>query len=448
MHKDYFTNLFEEYGDETAIIYKNNKSSYKDLHEGIRHNITLINDIGILSGDVVAIEGDFSPNSIALLFALINYKCIIVPINKNGNSDFSHLHEISKVQYVLSVDKNDITKSKKLCERVGNSYYNKLRDKQSPGLVLFSSGTSGEPKVAIHNFSALLEKFMVRRKSLRTINFLLFDHWGGLNTMFHILSNKGILISLTDRSPENVCRLIQNHKVQLLPVSPTFLNLLLVSKLYKKFNLKSLKVISYGTEPMPKTTLKHLNLIFPNVKLVQTYGLIELGVLHSKSKSQDSLWMKVGGDGYQTRIVDGILQIKAKSAMLGYLNAKSPFTDDGWFITGDEVLEKDGYIKVLGRKSEIINVGGEKVYPQEIENVILNLDEIDDVTVFGEKNPIMGNIVCANIKSSTKMDKKILINKIKKYCKQELLPFKVPIRINIDDKDHYGKRFKKLRSNI
>lgn len=448
MDKNYFISLFEDYGHETAIIYKNSRSSYKDLYEGIRHNITLIQDVGILSGDVVAIEGDFSPNSIALLFALINYQCIIVPINKNGKNDLRYLYEIAKVQYVFSVDKNDILKSKKLSKRVGNSYYKKLRDKDLPGLVLFSSGTSGEPKVAIHNFSALLEKFMVRRKSLRTVNFLLFDHWGGLNTMFHILSNKGVLISLIDRSPENVCRLIQNHKVQLLPVSPTFLNLLLVSKLYKKFNLKSLKVISYGTEPMPKTTLEHLNLKFPNVKLVQTYGLIELGVLHSKSKSQDSLWMKVGGDGYQTRIVDGILQIKAKSAMLGYLNAKSPFTDDGWFITGDEVLEKDGYIKVLGRKSEIINVGGEKVYPQEIENVILNLDEIDDVTVFGEKNPIMGNIVCANIKSSNKMDKKILINKIKKYCKQELLPFKVPIRINIDDKDHYGKRFKKLRSNI
>ena len=71
-----------------------------------------------------------------------------------------------------------------------------------------------------------------------------------------------------------------------------------------------------------------------------------LGVLRSKSKSNDSLWVKVGGDGYETRIVDGILQIKAESAMLGYLNAPSPFTDDGWFITGDEVLEKDGYIRI------------------------------------------------------------------------------------------------------
>ena len=81
------------------------------------------------------------------------------------------------------------------------------------------------------------------------------------------------------------------------------------------------------------------------------------------------------GDGYKTRVVDGLLEVKAKSAMLGYLNAPSPFTDDGWFKTGDSVLE-NGYYKILGRKSEIINVGGEKVYPQEVENIMLKMQEV------------------------------------------------------------------------
>ena len=99
-----------------------------------------------------------------------------------------------------------------------------------------------------------------------------------------------------------------------------------------------------------------LNKIFPQVKILQTYGLIELGVLRSKSKKNDSLWVKIGGEGYKTRIIDGILQIQARSAMLGYLNAPSPFTEDGWFKTGDTVEVDGEYIKILGRKSEIINV--------------------------------------------------------------------------------------------
>ena len=223
-------------------------------------------------------------------------------------------------------------------------------------MVLFTSGTSGKPKAAVHDFVNLLEKFKTRKKSFRTLNFLLFDHWGGLNTMFHTLSNGGAVLALKDRRPQTVCAFIEKHKIELLPASPTFLNLLLISEEYRKSDLSSLKLITYGTEPMPLSTLEKLVKIFPEVKFQQTYGLIELGVLRSKSKSDNSLWIKIGGEGYQTRISDGLLEIKAESAMLGYLNAESPFTEDGWFRTGDKVEVDGDYIKILGRKSEIINV--------------------------------------------------------------------------------------------
>src|SRR5947208_15436491 len=114
---------------------------------------------------------------------------------------------------------------------------------------------------------------------------------------------------------------------------------------------------------MPASTLTGLRKVFLHVEVRQTYGLIELGVLRAKSQSSDSLWVKVGGEGYDLRVVDGILHIKADSAMLGYLNAPSPFSEDGYFITGDRV-ELDGeYMRFLGRESELINVGGQKVFP-------------------------------------------------------------------------------------
>lgn len=94
--------------------------------------------------------------------------------------------------------------------------------------------------------------------------------------------------------------------------------------MYKKFDLSSLQTVTYGTEVMPESTLKRFHALYPNIKLQQTYGLSEVGILRSKSKSSDSLWVKVGGEGFETRIVDGLLEIKAKSAMLGYLNAPVP----------------------------------------------------------------------------------------------------------------------------
>ena len=191
--------------------------------------------------------------------------------------------------------------------------------------------------------------------------------------------------------------------------------------------------------------IKMKNIIFPNVKLLQTYGLIELGVMRSKSEKDDSLWVKVCGDGYTTRIIEGILQIKADSAMLGYLNATSPFTKDGYFITGDKVLQKGEYIKILGRESEIINVGGQKVYPQEVENIIQEIDNVAEVTVYGEKNMITGNIVCANIRLISDEDNMLFISRLKKSCRRLLQSFQVPVKVKIVAKEQYSERYKKSR---
>ena len=143
-----------------------------------------------------------------------------------------------------------------------------------------------------------------------------------------------------------------------------------------------------------------------------------------------------------------MLEIKAKSTMMGYLNAPSPFTEDGWFKTGDAVEVNGEYIKILGRKSEIINVGGEKVYPQEVENVIRELDDIVDVTVFGEKNPIIGNIVCAKILLNSEKNKKQFEKKLKQYCSKKLKKYMVPVKLIFTKEELHSERFKKNRSGL
>jgi len=184
----------------------------------------------------------------------------------------------------------------------------------------------------------------------------------------------------------------------------------------------------------------------PAANLLQTYGLSELGILRSKSKDADSLWVKVGGEGFETRVVDGILQIKARSAMLGYLNAPSPLTEDGWFNTGDSVEVDGEYIKFLGRRSEIINVGGEKVYPAEVESVIQEFPGVAEVVVYSEKNAITGNIVCADITPTTDVDdQKELISLIKQHCRERLQRYKVPVKITFVAESQHTERFKKSR---
>ena len=250
----------------------------------------------------------------------------------------------------------------------------------------------------MHDLHLLLRKFQRPRRRWRTLLFLGLDHIGGINTLFYTLSNGGMAVVPADRSPSGVCQAIQQHRVELLPTSPTFLNFLLLSGAYKAYDLSSLRLITYGTEPMPQSTLDRVAQVFPAVTLQQTYGLSELGILRSQSRDSTSLWVRLGGEGYQTKVVDNRLWIKAESTMLGYLNAASPFDDQGYFDTGD-VVEVDGeWLRILGRASEVINVGGSKVFPAEVESVLLTLDNVEDAVAYAEPNPLTGQTVAATIK--------------------------------------------------
>ena len=443
----YFLDNFEVYNGQTALIWHNISYTYSQLLSRINHwRITLKE---FPQGTIVGIESDFSPETIAILFTLIENNVIVVPLDIKHSNKNSKKIEIAQLDYLIKVINEDEINIVKISPPIDekNDLYKIIKQKVVSGLVLFTSGSSGEPKGALHDFSKLLAKFHVKRNALLTINFLLFDHWGGLNTLFHILSNGGTVVVLEYRNPNYVCELIEKYKAELLPTSPTFLNMLVLSRAYERHSLKSLKVISYGAEPMPESLLKHLNTIFPDIKLQQTYGLIELGVMRSQSQDNGSLWVKIGGEGYQTRVVDGILQIKSDSAMLGYLNATSPFTEDGWFITGDSVEVDGEYFKILGRKSEIINVGGEKVFPQEVENVILEIPDIIDVMVYAESNALTGKIVCAKIKYSGTETKAEVVKKVKTYCRTKLESFKVPVKIDLVDTTFESNRFKKSRVN-
>ena len=442
---EYFLDNFELYNNKTAIVWRKVSYTYSQLLSRINHWRGALKDIS--PGTIVGLESDFSPETIAILFTLIEKNTIVVPLDINHSNKNAKKIEIAQLDFLIKIFSDDEINIIKISPIVNDKtdLLKSIQQKGVPGLVLFTSGSSGEPKGALHDFSKLLAKFSVKRNPFLTINFLLFDHWGGLNTLLHILSNGGTIIFLENRSPDYVCELIETFKVELLPASPTFLNLLVLSRAYERFSLKSLKLISYGAEPMPESLLKHLNLLFPDIKFQQTYGLIELGVMRSKSQYNDSLWVKIGGEGYQTRVVDGILQIKSDSAMLGYLNAKSPFTEDGWFITGDSVEVDGEYFKILGRISEMINVGGEKVFPQEVENVILEIPEVLDVLVYSEKNNIPGNIVCAKVQVNEPVDSKEFIKEIKRFCRERLESFKIPVKIIITEESLHTGRFKKQR---
>jgi len=441
---DFLINTFKENKEKIAIIYKKKEYTYGFILNEYKKWLEYISKERIEHNSIVALKADFNPEAICLLLALIENACMLVPISSVVKNPQEYL-DIAEVNYFIDLI-NEETILKNMNIKVKHKLLLELtKNRKNPGLILFSSGTTGKPKAALHDLLPLLQKFKVKRKALRTITFLLFDHIGGFNTLFHILSNTGTIVALEDRSADNVCEMIEKYNVELLPTSPTFLNMILFSKAYQKYDISCLKLVTYGTEPMPEATLKEFHKILPNVRLKQTYGLSELGIMRSKSEKSDSLWVKVGGEDYKTKIVDGKLWIKAKTAMLGYLNEPFPFTRDGWFNTGDRVEVKGDYIRFLGRESEIINVGGQKVYPTEVESVLLEINGVKDVVVYGEKNSLMGEIVVANVKVDKLNNNKKFISLMKKHCRGKLDKYKIPVKINLTQKDLISDRFKRSR---
>jgi acyl-coenzyme A synthetase/AMP-(fatty) acid ligase len=394
-------------------------------------------------GQVVSVEGDYGVEAIALFLALVSGGHTVVPLSPDSRAQHDDFLRIAEVEYRCRLAADGVPTSTGV--QATHAFYRELRERHHPGLVLFSSGSTGRPKAAVHDLVPLLEKFRRPRHRYRTLVFLQLDHIGGINTLFYTVANGGAVVVPRDRSPLAVCEAIEKYRVELLPTSPTFLNLLLLSGEHLQHDLSSLTLITYGTEPMPESTLLRLRAAMPNARLLQTYGLSELGILRSESRSSDSLWVRVGGEAYETKIVDGRLFIRSKSAMLGYLNAPSPFDDEGFFDTGD-LVESDGeWIRILGRKSEIINVGGRKVHPAEVESALLAIDNVVDASVRGEPHPITGQIVTATVRLASDEPIDGFKVRARRFCRERLEPYKIPVRFRFAEAPLYSARYKRIR---
>lgn len=433
------------FGDGPAVVRQDRVVSYAELLALVDDCRLALDHAGVTPGTVATLEGEFSPSATAMLLALTDRRAIVVPLTRSVAAHRDEFLDVAEVQVTIALDDQDRWHIDRRATTPANALTRQLIDAGQPGLVLFSSGSTGKSKAAIHDLGRLLEKFQTVRQQKCTLSFLLLDHIGGINTLLHTLSNGGTVVTVTERDGESVCRAIAQHRVQVLPTSPTFLNLLLLSQAHLRHDLSSLELVTYGTEPMPESTLQRVREALPHVRLQQTYGLSELGILRSKSRDSGSLWVKVGGEGFETKIVDGTLRIRARSAMLGYLNAPSPFDAEGWMDTQDQVEVDGEWLRILGRRSEIINVGGQKVYPAEVESVLLQIDGIADATVRGEAHPIMGHIVTARVVLAQPETLTDLKRRVRMFCAERLAPHKIPMKIEIATGDQHGARFKKMR---
>lgn len=412
------------------LIYKGAELKFSEITSQIYIDLSEIK-----KGEVVVIIGDFNPSSILTLLRLIDIGAIIVPLTAETRHQHDYFFESARVDVVI-----EGLEIKRLVHEHNHDFIENLRKIGHAGLVLFSTGTTGRPKAILHDLTLFLKRFETKRPTFRTINFLLFDHIGGINTLLHTLFNKGVVIAPDLRNVDSILETCRNYEVEVLPTTPTFLRMMLMSGAVPNKIPKSLKVITYGTERMDQSTLNDLCKLLPNIDFRQTFGMSELGIVRVKSEARDSLYMKVGGEGVETKVVDGVLYIRSTTRMLGYLNAESPFDDDGWYNTKDVVEQKGMYYKVVGRVGDVINVGGLKFMASEVELMALNYPNIELVKAYASSNPITGQHVELVVQPKSDVD--FNKNEFITYLKSSLPSHMTPKRVKVE-KIAVGHRFKR-----
>lgn len=440
-------NNFSSFKDRDAIICNGSTETYSDLIERIKIWQKRLVERGVKPGMVITVAADYGIDQIALLLALIMNRNIVSPISEKAHATSREYVRVANSSHIILFDGKENWLVEENRERLpdDSALIGELRANERPGLILFSSGSTGVPKAILLDFEKLLQKFKKQRKPMRTLVFLLLDHIGGINTLFAVLSQGGSVLTPTSRQPDAIAAAIAEHKIQLLPTTPTFLKMLLISGAWRTHDLSSLEVVTYGTEPMPQSVLTAVNETLPHVTLKQTYGLSELGIMSTQSKSSNSTLVKIGGEGFEYKIVENVLWVKSRAAMLGYLNYDDPFLEHGWYNTGDRVEVEGDYMRILGRDSEMINVGGEKVHPNEVESVLLAAPNVAAATVSGKRNPVTGNIVVADIRLIEDEDRIALKKRLRTLCQEQLEPYKVPMLFTLGREPLHGERFKKIR---
>lgn len=292
-------------------------------------------------------------------------------------------------------------------------------------ITIFTSGTTGQPKKVVHSIATLTRSVRMGEKYQGQIWAYAYNptHMAGLQVFFQAFENQNTLVNVFNQSREYVYQQIREKGITHVSATPTFYRLLLpFEQAYE-----SVVRVTLGGEKSDQHLYDSIAKIFPNAKINNVYASTEAGSLFAAK-----------GDCFQIpeaikekfKVVDDELLIH--KSLLGSSDSFK-FTDD-YYHSGDLIEwvdEAQGLFRFKSRKNELINVGGYKVNPGEVEVAIHDIEGVRQAMVYGKANSILGNVLCADVVLEAGVELTEL--DIKKALGAQLQDFKVPRRIKFVD---------------
>lgn len=290
-------------------------------------------------------------------------------------------------------------------------------------ITIFTSGTTGQPKKIDHNIKNLARSVRIGEKYVNQIWGFAYNptHMAGIQVFLQAFANLNPLINIFNQPREGIYKVIEEYGITHISATPTFYRLLMPFE--KEFT--NVQRITFGGEKSDENLYENIRRIFPNAKINNIYASTEAGFLFV-SKGENFIIPENIRD--KIKIIDNELLVHY--SLLG--SSDNLKLDNEYYHTGDLIewvnYEK-GEFKFKSRKNELINIGGYKVNPNEVEEALEKMTEIKQAIVYGKKNSVLGNVLCADIvlnKPITEIDIRNNLSKI-------LQDFKIPRRIRFID---------------
>ena len=331
-------------------------------------------------------------------------------MNLTGQSDYS--------EFIKPVAKNAgpiLGSKKELIEKL-------TTPPENWKITLFTSGTTGIPKKVSHNFKSITRFVKVSERNAKSTWGFAYNptHMAGIQVFFQALLNGNSIIRLFGLNTKDIYNEISNNGITHISATPTFYRLLLPCDR----TFQSVERITSGGERFNEKTFKQLNEIFPNAKITNVYASTEAGTLFASQNDIFSVRAE-----YEHLILVEKNELLIHNSLMG-----STETNVGeWYNTGDIieiVSQKPLKFRFVNRKSEMINVGGYKVNPLEVEEAILALTGIKNVRVYSKSNSVLGNIICCEVVANTNQ---ITESYIRTFLQSKIQEFKIPRIIRFVD---------------
>lgn len=316
-------------------------------------------------------------------------------------------------------------------------------------ILLPTSGTTGMPKIVRHHLGLLLMPVTgyaqpERRRTLVGYHPVSF---AGLKVALAAIIAGGELIALSEPTLPRLAQAAMSLAPDEFRGTPTIMRSLL-SLLGTEARKLPFGRVGLAGETIDQPLLDRLRALLPDAQLWQNYGASETGSFMTIKDGRAGFparWFSEGIGPVRMRLVDGVFEVASPTAMLGYLGTpmRRPEDPPKWWRTGDMIGIEGDRAYFLGRADSVINVGGAKVRPEEVEQALLDISGVADARVFGRRSPITGHLVAAEIAAAPGEDHASLRVTILRALSKSLERHKIPQFLIVGDRltvDASGKK--------